>query len=186
MTSYHKADGTPLVSSASSGLALLSTVTCSATQNIDFTGLDGTYSDYVLVLSGLIPTGTGTFIKLRTSTNNGSSYDSGASDYSWSKSQNHAAVGVDAADTFIALSDSIGADDVSGVIWLYGLDTANRKIIKSDITCIVAANAIEQYATSGFRISDTAVNAIRLYVDDGSGGAKTIASGKIRLYGVKK
>lgn len=168
-----------------SDLVLLGTVTASSTQNFDFTGLSSTYDDYIIDFM-FVPAASGTFVKLRTSPNNGVSFDSGASDYSWAKSQNWATAGVDATDTHISLSDSCGEDDISGRIYLMGMGTANRKIVQAEVTTIRSSNAIEHYSVSGFRISDTAVTAIRLFVDDGSGGAKTITTGYARIYGVVK
>lgn len=59
----------------------LSTQTVSAVATVEFTDLDDTYDQYVFYLSNVVPVSNGVNIRMRTSSDNGVSYDSGASDY---------------------------------------------------------------------------------------------------------
>lgn len=62
---------------------LISTATASSSASISFTDLSSTYHKYVIDISNLQPVTDDVLMQIRTSTNNGSSYDSGASDYGW-------------------------------------------------------------------------------------------------------
>ena len=61
-------------------MQLISTVTASSSASIAFTGLTTTYFAYKIIIAGLIPASASTLYAF-TSSNNGVSYDSGASNY---------------------------------------------------------------------------------------------------------
>lgn len=76
-------DGSQLTNLPSAGdWVLLDTKTASASATLDFTSdVTSTYRTYKFVISNLYPATFNADIWMRTSTNNGSSYDSGAADY---------------------------------------------------------------------------------------------------------
>lgn len=79
-------DGTNWTSAAPSGggaMVFIATASASASATISFTGLTSTYFKYVVEITNLAPATDGVFFQMRTSTDNGASYDSGASDYAW-------------------------------------------------------------------------------------------------------
>lgn len=59
---------------------LLSTQVASNSATINFTGLTTAYEIYKIMISDVIPASSGSF-RMRVSSNNGSSYDAGATDY---------------------------------------------------------------------------------------------------------
>jgi len=127
---------------------------------------------------------------LRTSTNNGSSFDSGASDYAWNLIESNAggiAAEGDSADSQIILAGSsddelgTGSNEIfSGRLWIF-------KPSASDYTKICSIGSYTDQKvyqvttnTGGARLSTTAVNAIQLLMSSGN-----IATGNFRLYGFK-
>jgi hypothetical protein len=97
--------------STTSGWVPIKTVTASASATVDFVNgsggvvLDGTYKTYALVISGLIPSSDGVQLWMRTSTNGGSSYDNGASNY-YGRRTNNIMSGAYNADQSSALTES--------------------------------------------------------------------------------
>jgi len=108
------------VSSAATGGALtkISTATASTSASIDFTGLTSSYFLYIIRYSNLQPATDATTLILRTSTDGGSSYDSGASDYSWSLFQANESGSesgsADTADSSITVLGVAGGSDEMG------------------------------------------------------------------------
>ena len=68
---------------AAGDLVKISSSTASASSSIAFTGLSSTYIAYILFYFNVAPATNAVTMLLRTSTDNGSSYDSGSSDYGW-------------------------------------------------------------------------------------------------------
>jgi len=68
---------------ASSPMVLITTTTASAASQVAFTDLSSTYVKYIIELTNVSSSVNNTNLYIRTSTNNGSSYDSGASNYVW-------------------------------------------------------------------------------------------------------
>jgi hypothetical protein len=70
---------------AGGGTVLISSITASSVASVDFdSALSSTYKGYVLQAFGVAPATDQQMIWLRFSSDGGSSWDSGASDYSWS------------------------------------------------------------------------------------------------------
>jgi len=66
------------------GLHLIQTQVASTSATIDFTtGLDGTYNEYLFSLSSIIPATNATVLNMRISTDAGSTWKAGATDYNW-------------------------------------------------------------------------------------------------------
>lgn len=68
---------------ASSPTTLITTTTASAASSVNFTGLSSSYRAYIVRLINLVPSTNNAQFYIRTSTNNGSSYDSTSGDYRW-------------------------------------------------------------------------------------------------------
>jgi len=78
-------NGSVWTSAAASGGAwtYISSATASASASIAFTGLSSTYVQYMVVFEDVVMSADSSYLGLRTSTNGGTSYDSGASDYDY-------------------------------------------------------------------------------------------------------
>ena len=63
----------------------ISTATAASSATIDFTSLSSTYFLYIVVIANLAPVTDGAILYMRTSSNNGISYDSTAGNYSWNE-----------------------------------------------------------------------------------------------------
>lgn len=161
------------------GLRLLSTSTVSAAATADIV-LPSGYSEYEVRLLNVKPATDNVSLFLRTSTDGGSTFDAGASDYNF---QYNAAVA--ATEAQIRLSSSnLGNDTnetgMSAVIHL------SQPALSAYMQChwtgsfIRTNGAIEAVYGSGQRLSAADVNAIRFLFASGN-----IASGIIKLYGVK-
>lgn len=166
---------------------LIATYTPSATASQAVTGFDSTkYSDYEIVIDRLIPATDNVTLYARTSTDGGSNYDAGASDYAWvallSGSQD-----VDAADSEIQITGSTVAvgnatDEVlSGRIFLINPEAAAQ--FRMTWQCgFTDASPLERVVTgSGRRLASANVDAIQFLFSSGN-----ITSGTIRFYGRRK
>lgn len=150
----------------------------SSSSSIDFTNLS-TDVMYVIVIDNLTPTTGGTSLYLRTSSNNGSSYDSGATDYVYAQNATSTSGNLPIGGQSSGISLWGATGESNGIVWLYRPST-------SVVTCITA-NAIQVNSslpdaikTAGFRNSATAVDAIRFIMGSGT----TIATGNFTLYKV--
>jgi hypothetical protein len=171
-------------------LVPISTVVASNAATVDFTGLDNSFDYYIVeIVQARSDADSRNFI-MRTSANNGVSYDSGASDYAWSilRNQNGTVTGaVSATTSQIQLS---GNDAVGNAAGELGVTATVRVIKPSDAT---ATEVIADYAymnNSGFytngtvygrRVAAAAVNAIRFFF-----ASDNIATGTFTLYGVRR
>ena len=168
-------------------MTLITTTTASSSATVDFTGLTSAYKNYVVIACNVVPVTNNAGLNFRTSTNNGSSFNSGASDY-YSTHTNFGVTtwnyGNSVGDTFNISFD--GQDNTA----TYGGTSFTMTIANPS-----ASNRIQWYMTGfengyssqtgafvggGFRTSSTgAVNAIRFYFGSGN-----IASGTFKLYGI--
>jgi len=170
----------------------IATSTASSSSSITFTDLSSDYFLYILRFDDLLPATDATTLLLRTSSNNGSSYDAGASDYAWSYnriSETGSESGDrDTADSSITLigvsgsSDEMGSgtnERASGTLWIYNPMAVKYTLINSECQYFnESAENIEAYC-GGDRLSAGSVNAVQLLMDVGN-----ITSGSFTLYGV--
>lgn len=165
-------------STTASRYELIATSVASASTYVDFTGLSSDYSEYIIVSSGLY--GNGAQILMYTSSNNGVSFDSGASNY--------ISTNIECTSVGVAGSSSSGTSMFIGYLRssTYG-NYVSIRMVNSGIARPFAVDATSgSYQTSGtqnrvmgFRASTTAVNAIRL-----TAGTNNLY-GTFRLYGIK-
>lgn len=78
-----KTDGSATLSWTTPYGELVDTQTASSSATITFINLSSDYFSYMVIAEGVRPTNDGSEVLLRTSSDNGSSYDSGVSDYNW-------------------------------------------------------------------------------------------------------
>jgi hypothetical protein len=183
---------TPTWAAAPGAMILISTATASASSSIDFTGLTSAYKNYIVYINNCVPTIADDFA-MRTSTNNGSSFDSGASNY---VSQMNSALNGSVNTSFYSgvtdgtkiylmppnnISSTANLGGYSGAVTILNPSNASNTaiIVASSFTNTSGIHSCTSCA--GARLSASgAVNAIRFYMQSGS----TIASGTFRLYGV--
>lgn len=173
---------TPITSSGR--WVLISTSNPSAAANVSITGFNSTlYEDYRIVLENVLPSSAGSALYLRTSTNGGSSYDSGASDYSY--------VTVESASTFavfrstndnkITLTDtSASPGGVIGEVRITDPSRATYIFMQHNLATGIGSN-LKLYYGSGVRQATSDVDGVQFLFAAGN-----IASGQFRLYGLTK
>ena len=182
------------------GLQFISTTDISNAANYSFTSFDSSsFAAYLFVLINVIPVTDSVNLDMFTSTDGGSSYDTGSNDYNWSfvravsyNSDSGDDGDADADDDSISLTGNnsgganvVGSDanehGVSGQIWMY--NPASTKITHGTYDLMYQANTPENLvniAKGGYaRMSAADVDAIRLAFSSGN-----IETGTINAYGV--
>jgi hypothetical protein len=153
-------------------------------------GFDPTlYDEYEITISGLTHSADGG-LHCRTSTDGGSTYDAGASDYSWivnrvahDPGEFSNRVGDDAS-TFMVIGDVLGAstNEVSSWrIWCGQLDDGKHKSFVYQGTGRISDTNGYSYWGGGMRESTTDINGIQFHV-----GAGNIDGGVFTLRGRRK
>lgn len=175
----------PVWAAAAGDWVPLATATASSSASIDFTGLTSAYIAYMVVLANVAPATDGVELWLRTSTDGGSSYDAGASDYDWINAivAGGVAAGNDTADNEIRLLDAQGNaanETCGGHILIHNPGAAAYCHATFHLSFTSTAGASRLSMGQGRRLSAGNVDAIRLMYSSGN-----IAAGEFRLYGMK-
>lgn len=169
-------------------LKFIASVDFSSDATSDWTAFDATkYDAYMFVLANVVPASNGTSLYMRTSTNGGSSYDSGASDYSHSASAYHSSPGADDwgdnSDSEIMLADAVlnagTYDGVSGQVLLVGAHLAQATQINALVAFKTTTGYLSSAAVAGYRNSAADVDAVRFLFSTGN-----ISTGTITMYGL--
>lgn len=170
------------------GRVLLASKTASASATLNFTEFNNaTYRYYEFEFEQVKPTTDATSLLAQFSTNGGSSWDGGASDYAFAlvgRNSGGSAIGSNSVgSTSIGLTDGVGNDvaefGVSGKATLYNAGNAFGRtrivgLLSYDSptnTCVVTA--------TGRRLATQDTDGVRFLFSSG-----TIASGTVRMYGV--
>lgn len=179
--------GKLITTATSSDYVLISTATASSSATIDFTGIDSTYSRYVVTINDYFPATDATDLYMRTSAN-GSTYDSGASDYVYYKNlfvdTSNAISVVTAAQVTLAVdhaSYGIGYGSGEGLHGVVNLINPSGTAIRHFDSFMFSKDAyFYQQINNGVRNTASAIQAVRFLSSSGN-----IASGVFKLYGVK-
>lgn len=180
----------PIWASLNNNFPLLASATASASATVDFTLTGWTnseYAAYLVVFSHVAPATDNVGLWLRTSSNGGSSYDAGVSDYEWAtfnfNSTPSSAASGDPLDSEIELvTTGLGnaANEAnSGTILIFNPSVAKHAHVTYDMLNISLAGALNRFQGAGRRLSAADVDAIRIMFSSGN-----IASGEFRLYGI--
>lgn len=170
-----------------SGKQFIASIDASNDATIDFTGFDATKFDaYEFVLSNVVPATDGVGLILRTSTDGGSNYDAGASDYR-SNYTIVAATGGGADNTTassIALTtsnvgSSAGEDGVSGSLIVTGAHLTKKTTVTGQFGSWRNDGVFFGSTIYGARDSSADVDAIRFLFTSGN-----VESGTITMYGL--
>jgi hypothetical protein len=163
--------------SGGGGWAFISSATASASATLDFTsGIDSTYAVYAFVFSNLVPATNSVDFYLRTSTDGGSTYDSGASDYGWKSDSGNVS-----NDTEIKISatntvTNTAASAISGSLFLY--QPSVTYVTSTYSIGYLSGSSYERSDGTGRRHAAADVDAVRFYFSSGN-----ITSGTIYMYG---
>jgi hypothetical protein len=168
--------------------ASITTTACTTVSEITFTGFAaGTYSNYQFWISNAMPT-AGTDLKLQTSSDGGSSYNSGASDYEYNFQYIRTASvdqGNDAADSEIHISgdqnvEQTGEGWISATIDLYFPEEAEYTNLGWRATFEGGGSDLISMHGSGVRKATADVDAVRFFWSSGT----FVAKGQIQMLGM--
>jgi hypothetical protein len=161
----------------------------SASSSINFTGLSSTYISYRIYITNLVPATDATSFYIRTSTDNGSTYDAAASDYAHARffgtmiSPSSIIAQGDDADNQIVVTGSVGNNTnefISGYVDIFNPSAASYCSISFDFSGRLSDAAYYKFNGSGIRLAAANVDAIRFIMSSGN-----ITSGTFILYGVR-
>ena len=164
--------------------ALLATQTVSSqVASVDFTGLSSSYPILKLSISNLDPETNARDLWLRTSTDNGSTFEAGASDYSWAWMGEGVTDANDTADNQIVLGANLrGADNYGGSLTIY-IFNPTASGTETDVICEGAywrssTTSGQIFQSVGRRLNAEDNDAIQLLME-----TDNIDSGIFKLYG---
>ena len=172
-------------------MKFISSATASSDSTVEVNNLSSDYAAYLVVIVGLIPVTDATHLYLRTSTDNGSSFDSGASDYRYTGISTQSGnttlsshQGASAAQ--ISLTREAMDSDVSHVnfncnLWIYDPTDAQSTFCNWSLAHERSSATLTYTAGAGDRDAAGAVDAIQFLCSSGN-----IESGQFYLYGAKK
>lgn len=172
-------------------LVYLATQTASASATIDFTSsIDATYNEYEIHILNANPATDGVQLHMRTSTDGGSTFDSGATDYKYAGQAYYTGATANYNSTGAAqlvLSSTgrtmgnVSGEGYCGVVRLTQPSSATITRVDWTGSYCGTAGASEHAVVhgSGRRDSAADVDAIRFLMSSGN-----IASGEFKLYGV--
>ncbi len=168
-------------SGSSGGMILLATATASASSTLDFAGyFSSTYDQYICLIADLRPSGTAS-LYLRTSTDGGSSYDSGASDYEWGMFYRSSSTGSsdDQSDPQIVMTPggASSSHGIQGIVRIHNPLGTNYRLFSWEIAYTLTD--LNRVCGAGMRNAAQDVDAIRFFPSAG-----TFTSGSIRLFGI--
>jgi len=184
-----EASGVKWAAAAGGGsLEFIATGTASASASLDFTGLSTTYFGYMCILESILPATDGQDLNLLVSTDNGSTFKTGASDYAWAWEEQQQATtnsSADSADSRMNLADAVGnvaTEQVDGILYIVNpAGTSNLTYVnfhgRREST---SGTPYSRITMGGSYLTAEANDAIRFIFASGN-----IASGTIKLYGIK-
>lgn len=171
---------------ASGALVYLSSQTASNSATVSFTGISSTYDIYLITLTLISPATDNVTFRIRTSSNNGSSYDSGASDYGYGFMGFNTIAdnsGIDPTAEIITtkfIGNASGESGLSGVLYLYKPSNSSGFFQMNWLFNFINSAASPTVTVgTGSRKASADVDAIQFYMSSGN-----ISSGVFRLYGV--
>ncbi len=185
--------GTIMISSTATGAwTFIVAVTASTSASVEFTDLSPNFCMFMIVLKNIAPDTDEVSLIMRTSSNNGVSYDSGASQYEWGNLvglfQPQFQLSGEEGDTEIHITgthlDGLignGANqNLSGFIYIYDpLSTEFTRLTSTGTLTSGFNDAGIAYSAGGTRLSAALVNAVQFSMSSGN-----IASGTFALYGL--
>ena len=169
-------------------IQVIASGTVSRAASLDFINLSADYRAYMLVFDDLLPVSDAAFLWLRTDTNNGASFDEGASDYAHSRIDfptggTVTGTGDDADKQIIITSDAGNAssEGASGQIVVYGpADSSTNTKTTSTTAHVNSTSNMKTTTSAGFRGVAAVDNAFQLLFSTGN-----ISTMNYTLYGLR-
>jgi hypothetical protein len=169
-------------------MVFISSVTASSSTTVQFTNIDSTYDVYVIELVTAIPAVNTDELRMRFSSNNGSTYFSAGTDYAFSYITNQSNASTPSGNAsgsisyipFTSVSSSVFGAGVSGFIKIFNPARAAYTLVLSDFTFSPTEVRSGQNRGGAVVLQSAAKNAVQLFFGSGN-----IASGTFRLYGIK-
>jgi hypothetical protein len=168
--------------------SLLSTVTASSDATIEITDIDGTYTDYVIIMHHVIPVSNAVHLRARISTDGGSTWKSGSVDYSWTETGKEGGTHSSSSDpslTYIAITNSntignVNGEGIYGDFWLFNPSNSSVNSIFG-VETFYWRDGYSNFFDIGavYEGATTAVDGIQFFMSSGN-----ISSGTFTLYGV--
>jgi hypothetical protein len=175
---------------ALAGQQKVETITLSGDASVDIT-LPSMFRGVRITLDNVIPSSDEVYLMLRTSSDGGSTFDSGASDYDQitsgldniqEASDSRSSLSAVYLTTF-ELDEAVGSstfeDGVSGDVEVFGHGLSRRTHVRGNVAYYAADGKLNQNSVWAFRTQQAAVDAVRLSFDTGN-----LESGTITVYGV--
>jgi len=157
---------------------------------VDFTtGISATYATYVLILTNVNRSTNSTFLRLRTSSNGGVSYNStGYNSLATHNSFGSSNFGTPKTSTvdFVLTRDTFAArNGMYGYIYMYGFASGASPSVTGNLCVGGTGNNTTpaQSISSGFS-TNINVDAIRVFLSTSANAVQNIASGTMSLYGI--
>jgi len=158
-------------STGGSAFSFVSSVAISSDATIDITGLE-TGFDYIFALQNVLPATDSVRLEMRTSTDGGSTFDAGASDYADARGAAQTAIQVSRDDV-----GNVAGEGVSINITVHNpRDTVQTHVSSIGLSAVAGGSGIGT-SNAGKRNSAADVDAVRFLLTSGN-----LASGTIRLY----
>ena len=176
----------PITPSSGGGgdLVKISSVTASASTSIDFTGLSSEYSKYVIMVQDVLISDGASDLIFRTSTDNGSTFDTTSYQYTRHLLQTNNAHTFDGSGSANAVTIVASMSDTeaatSGILEILKPTNESITIVLGEFLGIRDSGSYLSTLISGNRTVEEAVNAVQLLMTAG-----TITSGVFTLYGLK-
>lgn len=180
------------VDASSGGLVLISSQTASGDSSVDFTsGITSTYDMYIIIGTSVVPSDDSVTLRVRTSTDGGSSFDAAANDYEYVRDDILANTGISSitasqTNAFLDITSTTGTgtgEHLSFTMKLFDPSNASLYTCIESVATYANANSgtLQRSEFSGLRQAAADVDALRFYFSSGN-----ITSGTFSLYGVKK
>lgn len=172
---------------------LISTRTIAGDASLDFTSavLTAASGMYEIEFDNVVPATSNSFLSLRTSTDGGSTFDAGSTDYEWAGHSAIAAVGGTTDNvvygelsrssillTTQGTSNTSADGGLSGTVKIKGIGQSRKASFIGESLGRSQAGSLTRDTIGGFRKSTTAVNGLRLLMNTGA------MSGTFSLYEV--
>lgn len=178
----------PTWGAVASGLTFISSVTASNSATVSFINIGNTYDLYVVEISCAVPAVDADTLCMRFSTDNGSSYLSGGTDYAYSWVTTRSEISTVSGNgqtgiSFIAVGNSASNNatfgGASSTVKIYRPSAAANTQVSASTYEGRSATVFGQTLVGAAVKNSSAKNAIRFYYFSGN-----ITSGTFRLYGV--
>jgi hypothetical protein len=168
------------------GLVFISSATAATSSSLTFTGIDSTYNSYFFVFDAIEPTGNGASYWMRTSTDGGTTYDSGATDYSYITSfvqeTQPIARASSASASYMLLANvvsNVAGREMSGHAMLINPSSTDFTVTSYATRAANTSGYDTIYNGFGTRKSAADVDAVEFFYN-----GTTMASGTISMYGM--